>query len=56
MLPTGVTDENEVVTAAVNEKLHPEFNNDRHSKEVKIISYVMFLSLVSQDGLYTILG
>uniref|UniRef100_A0A671E2C4 Epidermal growth factor receptor pathway substrate 15 n=1 Tax=Rhinolophus ferrumequinum TaxID=59479 RepID=A0A671E2C4_RHIFE len=33
VLPTGVTDENEVVTAAVNEKLRPEFNNDRHSKE-----------------------
>ncbi|XP_074190812.1 epidermal growth factor receptor substrate 15 isoform X3 [Rhinolophus sinicus] len=33
VLPAGVTDENEVVTAAVNEKLRPEFNNDRHSKE-----------------------
>lgn len=33
VLPAGVTEENEVVTAAVNEKLRPEFNNDRHSKE-----------------------
>uniref|UniRef100_A0A8C4LV06 Epidermal growth factor receptor pathway substrate 15 n=1 Tax=Equus asinus asinus TaxID=83772 RepID=A0A8C4LV06_EQUAS len=31
--PSGVTDENEVVTAAVNEKVCPEFNSDRHSKE-----------------------
>lgn len=35
-----MTDENEVVTAAVNEKVCPEFNSDRHSKEVKIILYV----------------
>nr|KAF6504942.1 epidermal growth factor receptor pathway substrate 15 [Rousettus aegyptiacus] len=33
ILPSGVTDENEVVTAAVNEKVCPEFNSDRHSKE-----------------------
>ncbi|XP_064349662.1 epidermal growth factor receptor substrate 15 isoform X2 [Camelus dromedarius] len=31
--PSGVTDENEVVTAAVNEKVCPEFNSARHSKE-----------------------
>ncbi|KAM5266222.1 epidermal growth factor receptor substrate 15 isoform 2-T2 [Hipposideros larvatus] len=31
--PSGVTDENEVVTSAVNEKVRPEFNSDRHSKE-----------------------
>ncbi|XP_019487865.1 PREDICTED: epidermal growth factor receptor substrate 15 [Hipposideros armiger] len=33
VLPSGVTDENEVVTSAVNEKVRPEFNSDRHSKE-----------------------
>ncbi|XP_074236907.1 epidermal growth factor receptor substrate 15 isoform X3 [Saimiri boliviensis] len=32
LLPSGVTDENEV-TAAVNEKVCPEFNNNKHSKE-----------------------
>ncbi|XP_028367133.1 epidermal growth factor receptor substrate 15 isoform X4 [Phyllostomus discolor] len=32
-LPSGVTDESEVVTAAVNEKACPEFNRDSHSKE-----------------------
>ncbi|XP_057566547.1 epidermal growth factor receptor substrate 15 isoform X2 [Hippopotamus amphibius kiboko] len=31
--PSGVTDENEVVTAAVKEKICPEFNSDRRSKE-----------------------
>lgn len=35
-----MTDEIEVVTAAVNEKVCPEFNSDSHSKEVKIIVYV----------------
>lgn len=43
ILPSGVTDENEVVTAAVNEKVCPEFNSDRHSKEVKIILSVNVL-------------
>lgn len=38
-----MTDENEVVTAAVNEKGCPEFNSDRHSKEVKIILSVNVL-------------
>ncbi|XP_006147307.1 epidermal growth factor receptor substrate 15 [Tupaia chinensis] len=33
ILPSGVTDENEVVTAAVDEKVCPEFDDDRHSKE-----------------------
>uniref|UniRef100_A0A8D1D4L6 Epidermal growth factor receptor pathway substrate 15 n=2 Tax=Sus scrofa TaxID=9823 RepID=A0A8D1D4L6_PIG len=33
ILPSGVTDENEVVTATVNEKVCPEFNSDGHSKE-----------------------
>nr|KAF6377963.1 epidermal growth factor receptor pathway substrate 15 [Myotis myotis] len=33
ILPCGVTDEIEVVTAAVNEKVCPEFNSDRLSKE-----------------------
>ncbi|XP_016069658.1 PREDICTED: epidermal growth factor receptor substrate 15 isoform X2 [Miniopterus natalensis] len=33
ILPSGVTDENEVVTTAVNEKVCPEFNSDSHSKE-----------------------
>ncbi|KAM9691939.1 epidermal growth factor receptor substrate 15 isoform 6-T6 [Dama dama] len=33
ILPSGVTDENEEVTVAVNEKVCPEFNSDRHSKE-----------------------
>uniref|UniRef100_A0A7N5J8U3 Epidermal growth factor receptor pathway substrate 15 n=1 Tax=Ailuropoda melanoleuca TaxID=9646 RepID=A0A7N5J8U3_AILME len=33
VLPSGVTDDNEVATAAVNEKVCPEFNSDRHSKE-----------------------
>ncbi|KAK1340001.1 hypothetical protein QTO34_018565 [Cnephaeus nilssonii] len=33
ILPCGVTDEIEVVTAAVNEKVCPEFNSDSHSKE-----------------------
>ncbi|XP_039079789.1 epidermal growth factor receptor substrate 15-like [Hyaena hyaena] len=32
-LPSGVTDDNEVVTTAVSEKVCPEFNSDRHSKE-----------------------
>uniref|UniRef100_F7I2N9 Epidermal growth factor receptor pathway substrate 15 n=1 Tax=Callithrix jacchus TaxID=9483 RepID=F7I2N9_CALJA len=32
LLPSGVTDENEV-TAAVNEKVCPEFDNNKHSKE-----------------------
>uniref|UniRef100_A0A673U3N0 Epidermal growth factor receptor pathway substrate 15 n=1 Tax=Suricata suricatta TaxID=37032 RepID=A0A673U3N0_SURSU len=32
-LPSGVTDDNEVVTTVVNEKVCPEFNSDRHSKE-----------------------
>ncbi|KAM5323882.1 epidermal growth factor receptor substrate 15 isoform 3-T3 [Glossophaga mutica] len=32
-LPSGVTDESEVVTAVVNEKVSPEFNRDSHSKE-----------------------
>ncbi|XP_053511427.1 epidermal growth factor receptor substrate 15 isoform X3 [Artibeus jamaicensis] len=32
-LPSGVTDESEVVAAAVNEKVCPEFNRDSHSKE-----------------------
>lgn len=40
ILPCGVTDEIEVVTTAVNEKICPEFNSDSHSKEVKIILYV----------------
>ncbi|XP_028345206.1 epidermal growth factor receptor substrate 15 isoform X3 [Physeter macrocephalus] len=31
--PSGVTDENEVVTTVVKEKVCPEFNSDRHSKE-----------------------
>ncbi|KAM9109820.1 epidermal growth factor receptor substrate 15 isoform 2-T2 [Megaptera novaeangliae] len=31
--PSGVTDENEVVTTAVKEKACPEFNSDRRSKE-----------------------
>ncbi|XP_064138017.1 epidermal growth factor receptor substrate 15 isoform X1 [Loxodonta africana] len=31
--PTGMTDEKEVVTAAVNEESCPEFNSDKHSKE-----------------------
>lgn len=35
-----MTDENEVVTTAVNEKVCPEFNSDSHSKEVKIILYI----------------
>lgn len=33
ILPCGVTDEIEVVTAADNEKVCPEFNSDSHSKE-----------------------
>uniref|UniRef100_A0A452VE42 Epidermal growth factor receptor pathway substrate 15 n=1 Tax=Ursus maritimus TaxID=29073 RepID=A0A452VE42_URSMA len=33
ILPSGVTDDNEVATTAVNEKVCPEFNSDRHSKE-----------------------
>uniref|UniRef100_A0A8C3YDA5 Epidermal growth factor receptor pathway substrate 15 n=1 Tax=Catagonus wagneri TaxID=51154 RepID=A0A8C3YDA5_9CETA len=33
ILPSGVTDENEVVTATVNEKVCSEFNSDGHSKE-----------------------
>ncbi|XP_055257354.1 epidermal growth factor receptor substrate 15 [Moschus berezovskii] len=33
ILPSGVTDENEEVTVAVNEKVCPEFNSDRCSKE-----------------------
>ncbi|XP_073090019.1 epidermal growth factor receptor substrate 15 isoform X2 [Manis javanica] len=33
ILPPGVTDENEVVTAVANENMCPEFNSDRHSKE-----------------------
>ncbi|XP_036112388.1 epidermal growth factor receptor substrate 15 isoform X1 [Molossus molossus] len=33
ILPSGVTDENEVVTTAVSEKVCPEFNSDSHSKE-----------------------
>lgn len=37
ILPPGVTDENEVVTAVANENMCPEFNSDRHSKEVKTI-------------------
>ena len=32
-----MTDENEAVTAAVNEKVCSEFNSDSHSKEVEII-------------------
>lgn len=36
-----MTDENEVVTAAVNEKVCPEY--DRHSKEVNIILSVYVL-------------
>lgn len=35
-----MTDEIEVVTAAVNEEVCPEVNSDRLSKEVKIILYV----------------
>lgn len=31
--PIGVTDENEVMTEAVNENICPDFNNERHSKE-----------------------
>ncbi|XP_058920020.1 epidermal growth factor receptor substrate 15 isoform X3 [Kogia breviceps] len=31
--PSGVTDENEVMTTVVKEKVCPEFNSDRHSKE-----------------------
>ncbi|XP_069336055.1 epidermal growth factor receptor substrate 15 isoform X3 [Eulemur rufifrons] len=31
--PSGVTDENEVLTVAVNEEVCPEFDSDRHSKE-----------------------
>lgn len=38
-----MTDDNEVATAAVNEKVCPEFNSDRHSKEVKIILCVNVL-------------
>uniref|UniRef100_A0A8C7BX05 Epidermal growth factor receptor pathway substrate 15 n=1 Tax=Neovison vison TaxID=452646 RepID=A0A8C7BX05_NEOVI len=33
ILPSGVTDDNEVATTAVHEKVCPEFNSDRHSKE-----------------------
>nr|XP_055197645.1 epidermal growth factor receptor substrate 15 isoform X2 [Nyctereutes procyonoides] len=33
ILPSGVPDDNEVATTAVNEKVCPEFNTDRHSKE-----------------------
>ncbi|XP_047727981.1 epidermal growth factor receptor substrate 15 isoform X1 [Prionailurus viverrinus] len=33
ILPSGVTDDNEAVTAAVSEKVCSEFNSDRHSKE-----------------------
>ncbi|XP_047645086.1 epidermal growth factor receptor substrate 15 isoform X3 [Phacochoerus africanus] len=33
ILPSGVTDESEVVTTTVNEKVCPEFNSDGHSKE-----------------------
>ncbi|KAM7098811.1 epidermal growth factor receptor substrate 15 isoform 7-T7 [Molossus nigricans] len=33
ILPSGMTDENEVVTTAVSEKVCPEFNSDSHSKE-----------------------
>uniref|UniRef100_A0A8D2D6W2 Epidermal growth factor receptor pathway substrate 15 n=1 Tax=Sciurus vulgaris TaxID=55149 RepID=A0A8D2D6W2_SCIVU len=32
-IPPDVTDENEVATATVNEKVCPEFDNDRHAKE-----------------------
>uniref|UniRef100_A0A2K6ES43 Epidermal growth factor receptor pathway substrate 15 n=1 Tax=Propithecus coquereli TaxID=379532 RepID=A0A2K6ES43_PROCO len=31
--PSGVTDESEVLTIAVNEEVCPEFDSDRHSKE-----------------------
>uniref|UniRef100_A0A8C5UJK0 Epidermal growth factor receptor pathway substrate 15 n=1 Tax=Microcebus murinus TaxID=30608 RepID=A0A8C5UJK0_MICMU len=31
--PSGMTDENEVLTVAVNEEVCPEFDSDRHSKE-----------------------
>ncbi|KAL2772552.1 epidermal growth factor receptor substrate 15 isoform A [Daubentonia madagascariensis] len=31
--PSAVTEENEVLTIAVNEEVCPEFDNDRHSKE-----------------------
>ncbi|ELK26712.1 Epidermal growth factor receptor substrate 15 [Myotis davidii] len=34
--PCGVTDEIEVVTPAVNEKVCPEFNSDRLSKEIHL--------------------
>uniref|UniRef100_A0A452VE83 Epidermal growth factor receptor substrate 15 n=1 Tax=Ursus maritimus TaxID=29073 RepID=A0A452VE83_URSMA len=44
ILPSGVTDDNEVATTAVNEKVCPEFNSDRHSKEVRIILFVFSLS------------
>ncbi|XP_041594301.1 epidermal growth factor receptor substrate 15 isoform X2 [Vulpes lagopus] len=33
ILPSGVPDDNEVATTAVNEKVCPEFNTDRYSKE-----------------------
>ncbi|XP_060061888.1 epidermal growth factor receptor substrate 15 isoform X2 [Erinaceus europaeus] len=33
ILPAGVTDENEVVATAINEKVCSEFSSDRHSKE-----------------------
>lgn len=38
-----MTDDNEVATTTVLEKVCPEFNSDRHSKEVKIILYVNVL-------------
>uniref|UniRef100_A0A2K6ES64 Epidermal growth factor receptor pathway substrate 15 n=1 Tax=Propithecus coquereli TaxID=379532 RepID=A0A2K6ES64_PROCO len=41
--PSGVTDESEVLTIAVNEEVCPEFDSDRHSKEVKIILYLNVL-------------
>lgn len=40
-----MTDESEVVTAAVNEKICPEFSRDSHSKEVKMILHInVFIS------------
>ena len=41
--PSDVTDENEVVTAAGNEKVSPRFDDDKQSKEVKIIIYSIVL-------------
>ncbi|EHB17724.1 Epidermal growth factor receptor substrate 15 [Heterocephalus glaber] len=37
--PSDVTDENEVVTAAVNEKVCPEVDSDRHVKEVETLKH-----------------